>query len=98
MDFTKEALKSPMLETIMLNNEKVCELKKFVNKIVSVKNNEQHHKIDGGQEEKRWYTGFSGESALEEFLGSSFVDLSIGDSKKYHVSDLSKLGFNCLNR
>jgi len=94
MDFNKEAIKSPMLELVTLSEEKRSEVTKFVKEVVGEKSKEDHHKRDSGQEEKRWYTGFCGESALEQFLGEEFVDLSVGNSNGYHVSDLSKLNLD----
>ena len=66
----------------------------FAKEIVKTKLKERHHFIDNSQEIKRWKNGFLGEYAVEKFIGKKFVDLSIGDSKKYHVSDLSKLGID----
>lgn len=93
-NFNKEVIKSPMLKLVILSKEKRDEVIDFVKKVVFEKTKEDHHKIDSGQEEKRWYTGFCGEVALGEFLGEDFVDLTIGDSKGYHVSDLSNLGLD----
>jgi hypothetical protein len=93
-DFNTEALKSPMLEKVIIDENVQSQIKSFVKEVVSSKTKEEHHKKDNGQEEKRWYTGFSGESALEKFLGQEFVDLSVGNSNAYHVSDLSKLGLD----
>jgi hypothetical protein len=67
-------------------------LDEFIKNIVAKKMSEAHHKIDSGNEAYRWRTGMGGELALEQLLGKSFVDLSIGDSNDYHVPDLSKLG------
>lgn len=66
----------------------------FIGEIVGRKNNESHHIVDQFNESKRWKTGIGGELALEQFIGKPFVDLSIGDSKDYHIPDLHKLGLN----
>ena len=46
-------------------------------------------------ENKRWTTGFLGECAVEKFIGKKFVDFSVGNSKKYHVPDLTSIGIDC---
>jgi hypothetical protein len=66
----------------------------FVNGVIEKKKNEEHHMIDSFNEAKRWRTGVGGELALEKFINKAFVDLSIGDSKKYHTPDLHKLGIS----
>jgi hypothetical protein len=67
-------------------------LDEFVSEVIVKKQNEGHHIRDPFNETKRWKTGVGGELALEKFIGKSFVDLSVGDSKKYHTPDLHKLG------
>ena len=91
MNFKEEFDKSPMKVEITLSEEVKIKLNCFVDEVIKTKKTENHHKVDNGQEFKRWYTGFSGESALEEYLRVEYVDLTVGDSKQYHVSDLSKL-------
>lgn len=78
--------------TIKLTN--TIKLDNFVKVIVGKKKDELHHQSDPFNEASRWRTGIGGEIALEKFLGKSFVDLSLGESIDYHVSDLSKLGLN----
>jgi len=75
----------------LLNTNK---LDQFIKDIVIRKKTELHHKSDPHNEAYRWRTGMGGEMALEQYLGKSFVDFSIGDSEDYHVPDLSKLGLN----
>lgn len=69
-------------------------LDEFVKAIVTKKKAEVHHQSDPFNEASRWRTGMGGEMALEQFLGVSFVDTSVGNSDEYHVPDLSKLGLN----
>jgi len=66
----------------------------FIKDVIAKKKSESHHKSDPHNEAYRWRTGMGGEMALEQYLGKSFVDFSIGDSEDYHVPDLSKLGLN----
>tara|TARA_B100000795_G_C22521885_1_gene331688 strand:- start:116 stop:523 length:408 start_codon:yes stop_codon:yes gene_type:complete len=80
---------------VILSNNKVEIIKNFVKKIIKAKISESHHLVDSGMEEKRWTTGFLGESAVEQFLKINFIDLSIGSSQNYHVSDLKKVGYDC---
>ena len=94
MTFKEEFDKSPMKVKITLPEETKAKLKVFLDEVISAKESEEHHKVDNSQEYKRWYTGFGGECALEVFLNRKYVDLSVGDSKAYHVSDLSKLGLD----
>jgi len=94
MTFKEEFDKSPMKIKITLSEEVETKLKAFVTEVIEAKQTEEHHKVDNGQEGKRWYTGFAGESALEEYLDSNYIDLTVGDSKQYHISDLSKLNLD----
>jgi hypothetical protein len=79
---------------VKIDKTKSKKIKDFVKDVVKIKNNESHHIVDSFNEEKRWYTGFSGEAAIEELLGCNFIDFSIGDSKSYHVSDLKSIGLD----
>lgn len=78
--------------SVTISIEKAIRIKSFAKSIIKKKITESHHRIDNHQELKRWYTGFSGEAALEQLLGVEFIDFTIGDSKYYHVSDLSSIG------
>lgn len=69
-------------------------LNDFIKAIRAKKKYEDHHRYDSINEAYRWRTGIGGEMALEQMLGEKFVDLSIGESKDYHVPDLSKLGID----
>jgi hypothetical protein len=80
--------------TIKLSESNILKLDTFVKNIVNKKKDEAHHKVDFGNEARRWRTGMGGELALEQFLDKKFVDLSIGDSNDYHVADLSSLNLN----
>jgi hypothetical protein len=79
---------------VTLNEEDIKKVESFVNRIISKKKSEFHHKIDGHNEFKRWTTGIGGEIALEKLIDKSFVDLSIGNSNDFHVPDLKSIGIN----
>ena len=80
---------------ISLDDLTVSKIENFVKEVVRRKKTESHHFVDRFQEEKRWKTGFLGEAAVEKFLNLKFMDLSIGCSRKYHISDLSSIGIDC---
>jgi hypothetical protein len=80
---------------IILSETKVETVKNFVKKVIQEKINESHHVVDSGMEEKRWTTGFLGESAVEQFFDTEFIDFSVGSSTNYHVPDLKKIGYDC---
>ncbi len=79
---------------IVVSQHKIKILKNFVEDVINEKRKERHHKIDNFHEYKRFYTGTLGELAIEEYLGISFVDFSIGDSSFYNKADLNKLRVN----
>lgn len=79
---------------IIIDDDKIVEIKNLVNKIVNAKLSETHHKYDHGSEYKRFYTGLLGEAAMEKYLGINIIDKTVGDSKKYNVADLSSIGLN----
>ena len=82
-------------ELVVISEKDIEKVKNFVSQLISIKLSEAHHKIDKGMEYKRWMTGISGECAVEKYIGKKFVDFSIGDSNKYHISDMSSLGIQC---
>ena len=86
---------SDSFERIILPDTKVAQVKEFVREVLKKKNTEHHHQVDNNFEYARWVNGFLGECAVEQYLGKPFVDFSVGDSVDYHVSDLSKLGYQC---
>lgn len=79
---------------VEIEEEKIKKLENFVENIIKQKEEEKHHKIDGKNEYKRFYTGFLGEAALEEVLGIDLIDWSIGKSDEYNIADLHKIGLN----
>ena len=66
----------------------------FVKEVIAIKQNEPHHRVDSGQEYKRFHTGLMGECALEKLFGVEFIDWSVGNSNTYNVADLKALGLN----
>jgi hypothetical protein len=88
---------SPLSSNFMkvkVSDNKVRKIVEFVNAVICEKRTENHHKIDGSQEFKRFYTGTLGEAAIEEMFQKEFIDWSIGESSVYHIADLRKLGLN----
>lgn len=79
---------------VKLTEEEERKIKNFAYEIVKKKETENHHKIDHGSEIKRFYNGFAGELALEKVLKENILDFTIGDSHKYNVADLHKIGLN----
>jgi len=79
---------------LQVPDEKLGAIESFCLKVIEAKKSEQHHQSDPNQEFKRFYTGITGEAAIEEMLGVSFIDYTVGDSSAYHKSDLKSLGIN----
>jgi len=79
---------------IRISENKSKVIKDFVKDVIEFKKNETHHIVDPYNEEKRWYTGISGESAVERLIDKQFIDLTIGDSNLYNVSDLNTIGLD----
>lgn len=77
---------------VTVQDNKIKRITEFVTAVIHKKKNEKHHKIDGSQEFKRFYTGTLGEAAIEELLQKEFIDWSIGESSAFHIADLRKLG------
>ena len=76
---------------VIIPEVKIQRIKDFVIKIVERKLQEEHHKIDGKNEYKRYYTGMLGEAAIEELLGINIIDWTIGNSSYYHTADIKSL-------
>lgn len=79
---------------VSLDKDKVAKIKKFVGEIIKAKRREEHHIVNGYNEEKRFLTGFSGEAALEKLFDIEIIDWTIGDSARYHIPDLNSAGYN----
>lgn len=77
---------------VKIDDDIIEKIKELTYRVVIEKQKEFHHKFDGNKEYKRFYTGFLGEAAIEKFFGINIIDWSYGDSKKYDVADLSKIG------
>ena len=82
-------------ELVTIDDATIERVQSFVSNLINVKLSEGHHKKDGGMEYKRWMNGILGECAVEKYIDKKFVDLSIGDSNKYHIPDMSSLGIQC---
>lgn len=79
---------------LQVPDEKLTSIQSFCLKVIEAKRQEKHHQIDPNQEFKRFYTGITGEAAIEELLDISFIDYTIGNSSAYHKSDLKSVGLN----
>ena len=77
---------------IILSDTKVETVKNFVKKVIQEKMNESHHVVDSGMEEKRWTTGFLGESAVEQFFDNEFIVFStVANTKSMFFAILHKV-------
>lgn len=79
---------------VSLRPDKDSQIRAFVKQVVDKK------RLEGGQYfkdpeslAKRYYTGWGGECAVEQYIGKPFVDFSIGDSHDYYVPDLRSAGY-----
>lgn len=74
--------------TIQVNQETIDKIIKFSQKIEKVKPNEFEYSKDSKSLNIRFINGLLGEAAIEQYFGISFIDLTIGDSKKYNYPDI----------
>lgn len=81
----------PVMKLTMGTQRKI---QHFVDAVVKEKSKEKIHQIDGDVEKKRWFTGVSGELAVENFLKVRFFDWRIGESRFFNSADLRKVGLN----
>ena len=79
---------------VSLSTDKDAQIRSFVKKVIEKKRQEggQYFK-DPKSLAKRYLTGWGGECAVEQHIGKSFVDFSIGDSNDYYVPDLRSAGY-----
>jgi hypothetical protein len=74
---------------INIEQSKIDLIKELVKNVVKEKAKEYHHVVDGKKEEKRFFTGFIGEAAIENLLGIAIIDWRVGVSQKFFIPDLS---------
>lgn len=79
---------------VELSEHSLNRINSFVTEIVAEKVKESHHEKDGNNERRRFSTGTKGERALEILLNRTFIDWTIGDSRRYNYSDLRSIGLN----
>lgn len=91
IQFYKRKKENKLIE-FPITEKMVKEAEVFSKQIISEKMKESVHQKDPRNQWKRWMTGILGEMALESFLGKSFRDKTIGNSKRYDIPDLSPLG------
>lgn len=79
---------------VSLSHEKDAQIREFVAQVIEKK------RLEGGQYfkdaeslAKRYYTGWGGECAVEQYIDTPFVDFTIGDSHDYYVPDLRSAGY-----
>jgi hypothetical protein len=76
---------------IQFFEDEITHIRNFAKNIPQQKLKEKHYRIDDDSLEKRFFTGFLGELAVNLLLGNLSLDLTIGDSKDFNVPDLPKL-------
>jgi hypothetical protein len=76
---------------IQFFEDEIVHIRNFAKNIPQQKLKEKHYRIDDDSLEKRFFTGFLGELAVNLLLGNLSLDLTIGDSKDFNVPDLPKL-------
>ncbi len=79
---------------IKITEEELKKIDDFVKKIIKEKIKESHHKVDNGQEYKRFFTGIMGEVAIEKLLNINTINWTIGNSNFYNEADLNSININ----
>ena len=82
-------------EVITLEKDAVAKISDWAQKYIEAKINETQYKIDPNRMLQRAITGYCGEYAVQQFLGTDFIDWTIGDSEKYNKADLHRIGIDC---
>ena len=79
---------------VSLSSNRDAQIRSFVKQVIEKKRAEggQYFK-DPESLAKRYLTGWGGECAVEQYIGKSFVDFTIGDSHDYYVPDLRSAGY-----
>lgn len=87
-------------QPIFVNPQTESRLENLVAQVVATKATEPHHQKDPRKEAKRFMTGFMGEAALEQLLGISIIDWTVGDSSHYHKPDIPgyRIGIKTVER
>lgn len=88
------ARSKPNMVYVHITDEELVQIDSFVKQKIAAKMNEAHHIVDSGEEYKRSFTGMMGELAVSKHLGIDFLDLTVGNSRKYNVADLKSVGYN----
>ncbi|MCL2111995.1 MAG: hypothetical protein FWH32_07105 [Clostridiales bacterium] len=82
------------LQRITVPETKAKKVRGLVDKIIEKKRGERHHRIDFGNEYKRFYTGLLGEAAMEEHFGVDIIDWAVGCSSDFNSADLRSQGMD----
>ena len=85
---------NPDIPRIVIQEDEYEAIRNSIEPIIRRKAQEEHHKIDGGSEEKRWMTGKGGEVAVEKLIRRKFVDWDVCESSLKKEADLLPLGVN----
>lgn len=96
LDYT--TLVSPIVKNfpkVYLDSFIETKVKDLAKLIAEKKKSESSYNQDFNNLEKRFITGLLGEAALEQLLSVSIIDWEVGDSNKYDVGDLNKIGIDC---
>lgn len=77
---------------IKIPDYKIQKINALVKDIVAEKTKENIHAMDCNNEYRRFYTGLTGEAAIEELFHIDIIDWSVGNSNTYNVPDVP--GYN----
>lgn len=91
--FNFDSIVTPLLDKfipIHFFEDEIIHIRNFAKEVSQAKLKERHYQIDDGSMEKRFFTGFMGELAVSMILEGFKLDLSIGDSSKFNLPDISK--------
>lgn len=91
MDF--DSIVSPLMDKfipIHFFEDEIIHIRNFAKEASVAKLKEPHYQIDDGSLEKRFFTGFLGELAVSMILEGFKLDLTIGDSSKFNLPDISR--------
>lgn len=79
---------------VSLSTNKDAQIRSFVKRVIEKKRSEGGQYFNDPESlAKRYYTGWGGECAVEQHIGKTFVDFSIGESHDYYVPDLRSAGY-----
>lgn len=98
IDLDYSTLVSPIAKNfskIHLDKSVENNIKDLATNIAKRKKLENGYIKDFNKLEKRFVTGLLGEAALEKLLSVKIIDWEVGESCKYNIGDLNKIGLDC---